>query len=103
MIFKSIKILILSFIFSTAAHASNPEFDDYDVDENVDMAAFFIGGDNNAGSYFYIVIRTTSQCFIKSRVNIGSGGGGGGLVMLACDSLKNIPEIKNYLETGKRP
>lgn len=61
------------------------------------MAAFFLGEDNRVGTFYFVVIRTTNQCFFRN------GKTGTGLVLIDCESIKKIPAIKTYLDKGKRP
>lgn len=73
-----------------------PDLDDEDVRDEVDIRAFEVGNDGDVANLYYIVDRTTNNCFAISRDNYP-----GGLTSISCDSLTAIPLIKHYIETGE--
>ena len=96
---KYLYLSIFFLLFCKSAFAGHPDLEDYDIEGSVDLAAFLIGSDSSVGNIFYIVIRTTKQCYIQ----IGGGALSGGISKIDCESIKVIPQIKSYIETGKRP
>ena len=97
---KNISILLLTLSMlipaSFVVAAELPDLDDSDVRDSVDIRAFEIGDDGDVGNLYYVVDRTTKNCFLLARDNYP-----GGLAVVDCNSLKSIPLIKTYLETGK--
>jgi len=75
-----------------------PDLDDKDIRKQIDIRAFEVGDDGDVGNLFYIVDRTTNNCFALSRDNYP-----GGLASISCDSLTAVPMIKEYIETGELP
>lgn len=89
-------LFALFFYANIAGAAGLPDLDDSDVRDSVDIRAFEIGDDGDVGVIYYIVDRTTSNCFLLARDKFP-----GGIAPVQCDSLKAIPLIKQYLETGE--
>ena len=73
-----------------------PDLDDEDVRDSVDISAFMVGSDGDVGTMFYIVDRTTNNCFSV----IKQGSQASGLTAIKCEGLNAIPEIEKYLEVG---
>ncbi len=94
----SIAILVISISLpaSTLIADELPDLDESDVRDFVDIRAFEIGDDGDVSNLFYVVDRTTKNCFLIARDNYP-----GGLAVVDCKSLRSIPLIKTYLETGK--
>ena len=93
---------ILSLLFSTltlltSTYASAlPDLDDEDVRDSVDISAFMVGADGDVGTMFYIVDRTTKNCFSM----IKEGNQSAGLTSINCESLNSIPAIEKYMDVG---
>ena len=96
---KLLQLLSFAILFALASftHAATelPDLDDEDVRDDVDIRAFEIGDDGDVGSLFYVVDRTTKNCFLLARDNYP-----GGVAVVNCESLLSIPMIKIYWETG---
>ena len=73
-----------------------PDLDDEDVRDSVDISAFMVGSDGDVGTMFYIVDRTTKNCFSV----IKQGAQASGLTSISCEGLTAIPAIEKYLEVG---
>ena len=92
---KQIFYVAILLLINSTAFGKFPEHDDYDIRGAVDMAGFLIGSDQEAGYFYYIVIRSMNQCYLSQTR--------GGMTPIDCESLKKIPQIKSYIESGKRP
>lgn len=75
--------------------AGNSKTAELRIDDDVSMVTFRIGK-SGSSHFYYIVIGTTNQCFLKY-----GGGTSGHLSQVDCEPLKKIPRIKTYLETFK--
>ena len=84
-----------AFLASSQAWAL-PDLDDEDVSDTVDISAFMVGSDGDVGTMFYIVDRTTGNCFSI----IKQGAQSSGLTSIKCEGLTAIPAIEKYLEVG---
>ena len=73
-----------------------PDLDDEDVSDTVDISAFMVGSDGDVGTMFYIVDRTTKNCFSM----IKDGNQSSGLTSINCESLNSIPMIEKYIDVG---
>lgn len=71
------------------------DLDDIDISDEIDIRAFEIGDDGDVGNLFYVVDRTTSNCFVLARDKRP-----GGMAIVNCESLKAVPRIKSFLEDG---
>ena len=91
-------IVLFSFAASAGAAEKLPDLDDSDVSSQVDIRAFEIGDDGDVGNLFYIVDRTTGNCFVLARDKFP-----GGFAVVSCESLQAIEIIKTYMETGVVP
>ena len=89
-------LFALFFYANIAGAAGLPDLDDSDVRDSVDIRAFEIGDDGDVGNMFYIVDRTTNNCFVLARDKFP-----GGIALVNCESLQTIPLIKQYMETGE--
>ena len=96
------KILIQRLLFTSltllaSTHAlALPDLDDEDVSDSVDISAFMVGSDGDVGTMFYIVDRTTKNCFSM----IKEGNQSSGLTSINCESLNSIPMIEKYMDVG---
>ncbi len=94
--FKVLMVLIVLLFASTYSIAQEyPNLDDVDVRKDVDCLSFRIGNDTRVGNFYYIVDRTTNQCFAMIIHR------GNGIVEINCEKIKTIPKIKKYIETGE--
>ena len=94
---KTIKFSTLAaLLFCSTSVFALPNLDDIDVSKVVDIRAFEIGDDGDVGILFYVVDRTTKNCFVVARDSRP-----GGIAVVDCDSLKAIPLINTYIETGE--
>ena len=73
-----------------------PDMDDEDVRDTVDISSFEVGSDGDVGTLFYIVDRTSNNCFASIKV----GSQASGITAIKCESLNAIPAIEKYLEIG---
>lgn len=81
----------------TSSHVlALPDLDDEDVSDSVDISAFMVGSDGDVGTMFYIVDRTTKNCFSM----IKEGSQSSGLTSINCESLNSIPAIEKYIDVG---
>ena len=90
-----IKLTGLSLLLASTSVVALPDLDDSDVRDDVDIRAFEIGDDGDVANLFYVVDRTTKNCFVVARDKRP-----GGIAPVSCDSLTAIPLIKQYIETG---
>jgi len=81
---------------SIASAYALPDLDDEDVSDSVDISAFMAGSDGDVGTLFYIVDRTTNNCFATIKQSTQASG----ITAIPCDSLKSIPMIQKYIENG---
>jgi len=73
-----------------------PDMDDTDVRDTVDISSFEVGSDGDVGTLFYIVDRTSNNCFAAIR----QGAQASGITAIDCKSLNAIPAIEKYMEVG---
>ena len=99
---KTMKKFLPALIFTASTIIASPnalalpDLDDEDVRDNVDISAFMVGSDGDVGTMFYIVDRTTKNCFSM----IKEGNQSSGLTSINCESLNSIPEIEKYMDVG---
>ena len=88
----------LTILFTSSVYASPdlPDLDDEDVRDSVDISAFMTGSDGDVGTLFYIVDRTSNNCFATIKQSSQASG----LASISCESLKSIPAIQSYIENG---
>lgn len=92
---RTTSLTILTTLSTTAAFAL-PDLDDEDVSDSVDISAFMAGSDGDVGTLFYIVDRTSNNCFATIKQSTQASG----ITSIPCDSLKSIPMIQKYIESG---
>lgn len=73
-----------------------PDMDDVDVRDTVDISSFEVGSDGDVGTLFYVVDRSSNNCFAVIR----QGSQASGITAINCESLNAIPAIEKYLEVG---
>jgi hypothetical protein len=91
---KIISLLLFDLLVSAPAWAS-PKIEIVNIREQVEIAMFDTSYTSGMGTFYYLVDRTTRQCFL---VVMGSDPHP---TPADCKMLEKIPAIKNFLETGK--
>ena len=86
---------ILTTLSMTSAYAL-PDLDDEDARDSIDISAFMAGSDGDVGTLFYIVDRTTNNCFATIKQSTQASG----ITAINCESLMSIPMIQKYIENG---
>ena len=94
-ILRTASLIMLTTLSIPSAFAL-PDLDDEDVRDTVDISAFMAGSDGDVGTLFYIVDRTTNNCFATIKQSSQASG----ITSIPCDGLKSIPMIQKYIEEG---
>ena len=71
-----------------------------DVTSEVNIQAFATGESSEAGSFMYIVDRTSGLCFASMRIARAMGSGLG-LTQIDCKRLTRIPSIAMFIKSGR--
>ena len=92
-------VLMIGLLTPLTIHAGE-NMENSDVTSQVDVRSFVIGESSEAGSFIYIVDRTTGMCFASLRIARAMGSGLG-LTQIECKRLTRIPTIGQYIKTGR--
>ena len=90
-------LLATSTTFVVLPVSALPDLDDEDVSDTVDISSFMVGSDGDVGTLFYIVDRTTNNCFATIRQSAQASG----ITAIDCKSLASIEMIDNYIKNGQ--
>lgn len=91
---KMILVFLLGLLVAVPAWAS-PKIEMVNIREQVEIAMFDTSFTPSMGVVYYLVDRTTHQCFLLIM------GSDPHPTPADCKMLEKIPAIKTFLETGK--